>query len=145
MPLHRSLNLKKFIDSIPAPLIKEYSKQKIVDGASPSPNTIDYDFVNKFLDTIQDEDPLFPSRKSKKPLAIMSVNALIKKWTRAINIKGNFGAHSLRKTFGYIQRTQHGVGFEVLARRFNHSSPATTMRYLGIADKEVNGILLNEI
>jgi hypothetical protein len=30
-----------------------------------------------------------------------------------------------------------GVGFEVLANRFNHSSPATTIRYLGITKKEV--------
>ena len=36
-------------------------------------------------------------------------------------------------------------GFEVLAKRFNHGSPADTMRYLGIEDKEVNNILMNEI
>jgi hypothetical protein len=49
----------------------------------------------------------------------------------------NYGAHSLRKTWGYIQRTVYGVGFEILCKRFNHSSPAITMRYLGIEDKEV--------
>lgn len=38
-----------------------------------------------------------------------------------------------------------GVSFEILRKRFNHSSPVVTMRYLGIEDKEVNGILLNEI
>ena len=92
-----------------------------------------------------DEDFLFASRKSKEPLLIQAVNALVKKWTKAINLKGNFGAHTLRKTFGYIQRTMYKVGFEVLAKRFNHSSPAVTMRYLGITDKEVNGILRNEI
>jgi len=92
-----------------------------------------------------DEDFLFASRKSKEPLVIQAVNALVKKWTKSINLKGNYGAHTLRKTFGYIQRTIYQVGFEVLAKRFNHSSPAVTMRYLGIADKEVNGILKNEI
>jgi len=34
----------------------------------------------------------------------MAVNQLIKKWTLAINLKGNYGAHSLRKTWGYIQQ-----------------------------------------
>jgi hypothetical protein len=34
MPRHRSLNLKKFIDSIPEPLIDEYFKQKVGDEAS---------------------------------------------------------------------------------------------------------------
>jgi len=93
----------------------------------------------------QDEDFLFASRKGEGPLTIGGVNRLIKQWARAIHLKGNYGAHSLRKTFGFIQRTKYAVGFEVLAKRFNHSSPAITMRYLGIADKEVNGILLNEI
>ena len=51
----------------------------------------------------------------------------------------------LRKTFGYIQRKKYGVSFEVLCKRFGHSSPSITMRYLGIDDKEINGILLNEI
>jgi integrase len=91
------------------------------------------------------DDYLFLSKKTKEPLKIQAVNNSVKKWCRSINLKGNYGAHSLRKTFGYIQRTKFHVGFEVLAKRFNHSSPAVTMRYLGIQDKEVNGILLNEI
>ena len=70
---------------------------------------------------------------------------MMKTWTRAINLAGNYGTHTLRKTFGYIQRTKYGTGFEVLAKRFNHSSPAVTMRYLGLSSDEVNGILLNEI
>jgi len=32
MPRHRSLNLKKFIDSIPEPLTEECFKQKIKGG-----------------------------------------------------------------------------------------------------------------
>jgi integrase len=92
------------------------------------------------------EDYLFGSNKVKgRPLKIESVNRLVKEWCRAINLKSNYGAHTLRKTFGYIQRTVYGVGFEVLAKRFNHSSPAVTMRYLGIEDKEVHDILMNEI
>ena len=91
------------------------------------------------------EEYLFASRKTKKPLTIQSVNALVKKWTEEINLAGNYGAHTLRKTFGYIQRTEFGVGFEVLAKRFNHTSPAITMRYLGLTSGEVNKVLMNEI
>jgi integrase len=91
------------------------------------------------------EDYLFASRKTQRPLTIQAVNALVKKWTRAINLQGNYGAHTLRKTFGYIQRTKYGVGFEVLAKRFNHSSPAVTMRYLGLTSKDVNDVLMNDI
>lgn len=94
----------------------------------------------------QDSDYLFKSRKgNNKPITIQHVNYLVKKWTRAINLKGNFGAHSLRKTFGYIQRKEFSIGFDVIARRYNHSNPAVTMRYLGIEDKEVHEILMNEI
>ncbi len=92
-----------------------------------------------------DEDYLFPSRKGNRHLQSQAVSKLVKKWTKAINLKGNFGCHTLRKTFGYIQRTVYGVGFEILCRRYNHSSPSITMRYLGIEDKEVHGILMNEI
>ncbi|MDL1977023.1 MAG: tyrosine-type recombinase/integrase [Deltaproteobacteria bacterium] len=92
-----------------------------------------------------DEDYLFAGRKTRGPLTIQSVNALVKKWTKAINLQGNYGAHTLRKTFGYIQRTKYGVGFELLAKRFNHSSPAVTMRYLGLTSKEVNDVLMNDI
>ena len=90
-------------------------------------------------------DYLFASQKTKKPLTIQAVNALVKKWTRTINLKGNYGAHTLRKTFGYIQRTKDSVGIEILTKRFNHSSPSVTMRYLGITADEVNDILMNEI
>lgn len=48
---------------------------------------------------------------------IQAVNALIKKWTATINLNhGNYGAHTLRKTFGFIQRTKYGVGSQVLAK-----------------------------
>jgi len=56
MPRHRSLNLKKFIDSIPEPLVKEYFKRKVGGDAFFSPKAFNYDSVNKFLDAIEDED-----------------------------------------------------------------------------------------
>lgn len=104
--------------------------------------------LRNYLEKVRpdDSDYLFPSRKTKEPLSIQAVNALLKKWTRAINLNhGNYGAHTLRKTFGFIQRTKFGVGFELLAKRFNHSSPTTTMRYLGLTSDEVNEVLMNEI
>ncbi len=89
---------------------------------------------------------LFRSRKGANcPLSVMSTNNLIKSWTTAINLKGNYGTHTLRKTWGYHQRVTHNIGFEVIAERFMHSSPKTTMRYLGIDKDEVHGILMNEI
>ena len=91
-----------------------------------------------------DEEFLFKSRKGENnPITKSYVNQKVKEWTAGM--KGNYGTHSMRKTFGYIQRMHFGVGFEVLCKRFGHSNPSVTMRYLGIEDKEVSGILLNEI
>ena len=106
-----------------------------------------YKVLKNYLDKVQpkDDEYLFYSRKGNKPLQTKSINRLIKIWTQAINLKGNYGAHTLRKTWGYVQRTKHGVGFEIICKRFNHSNPAVTMRYLGIQDKEVHDILMNEI
>ena len=102
--------------------------------------------LDVFLNEAQprDEEFLFKSRKGvNRPITKSYVNQKIKEWTRGM--KGNYGTHSMRKTFGYVQRMQFGVGFEVLCKRFGHSNPSVTMRYLGIEDKEVSGILLNEI
>jgi len=49
------------------------------------------------------------------------------------------------QTFGYHQRVNHGVGFEILCKRYNQSSPSITMGYLGIESKEVYDVLMNEI
>jgi integrase len=103
--------------------------------------------LRNFLEKVEpeDEDYVFASRKGSSHLQSQAVSKLVKKWTRAINLKGNYGAHTLRKTWGYVQRTNHGVGIEIICKRFNHSNPAVTMRYLGIQDKEVHETLMNDI
>jgi integrase len=103
--------------------------------------------LRNFLDRVQldDDSFLFASRKGDSHIQSQAVRKLVKKWTKAINLRGNYGAHTLRKTWGYIQRTVHGVGFEIICKRYNHSSPSITMRYLGIQDKEVHSTLMNEI
>jgi integrase len=103
--------------------------------------------LQAYLDALNpmDDAALFASRKGRRSITVQCVNNMVKKWVNEINLKGNYGAHSLRKTWGYVQRTTYGVGFEILCKRFNHSSPVITMRYLGIEDKEVQNILMNEV
>lgn len=110
-------------------------------------NKVVHKALTKYLEVLEPDshDYLFKSRKGGEALQSQAVSKLIKKWCREINLKGNYGAHTLRKTWGYHQRVNHGVGFELICKRYNHSNPAITMRYLGIKDKEVHGILLNEI
>ncbi len=101
-----------------------------------------------YMDEIdpKDKDFLFRSRKGKNyPLTTYRVTGLVKSWASSLNIKGNYGAHSLRKTFCYIQRMHFGVSWEVLSQRLNHSSPSITRRYIGVQKEEVESILLNNI
>lgn len=111
-------------------------------------NRSTYKALARYLEAAQpgEADFLFKSNKGhNQALTVSTVNQMVKAWARALNIPGKYGGHSLRKTFGYIQRVKYGVGWEVLAKRFNHSTPAVTMRYLGVSDEEVSEILLNEI
>jgi len=55
MPRHRNLNLKKFIDSIPASLLEEYFTHKLGDDQPLSLQAFDYETVAEFIDTNQDE------------------------------------------------------------------------------------------
>ena len=111
-------------------------------------NNVTHKALVKYLQSVpslSSGDYLFKSRKKGKALGSQAVGVLVKGWCAAVNLKGNYGAHTLRKTWGYHQRATHGVGFEIICKRYNHSSPAITMRYLGIQDKEVHGVLMNEI
>lgn len=93
-----------------------------------------------------DDEHLFkPSRNGNKALSIQSVNLMIKGWTKAINLKGNYASHSLRKTWAYQQRVKFRVDLPLIMRRLNHSSPKETLRYIGVHDDEISQVLLNEI
>ena len=104
--------------------------------------------LEEYLGDIEADDKhfLFKSRKGRNyPLTTLTVTKKVKAWTAAINLKGNFGAHTLRKTWTYHQRREFGVSWEVLAKRLNHSSPAVTRRYLGVQDEEVEQVLMNAL
>ncbi len=106
-----------------------------------------YKALQQFLKTYKpsSSDYLFRSRKGNGHISSQSVGRMVKSWTADINLNGQYGAHTLRKTWGYHQRVNYGAGFEILCKRYNHSSPAITMRYLGIEGKEICNLLMNEI
>ncbi|MBN1574824.1 MAG: hypothetical protein JW984_16630 [Deltaproteobacteria bacterium] len=56
MPRHRSLNLQKFVDSIPDTLIEEYFKQIFGSSFPLFFNSFDYDSIIKSLDALHDEE-----------------------------------------------------------------------------------------
>ena len=58
---------------------------------------------------------------------------------REVGLSGNFGTHSLRKTWGYHARMQ-GVDLALIMHKLNHESIAYTKRYLGITDDELEAV-----
>lgn len=63
----------------------------------------------------------------------------IKTICREVGLNGNYGTHSLRKTWGYHARLQ-GVDLALIMHKLNHESIAYTKRYLGITDDELEAV-----
>ena len=105
--------------------------------------------LDKYLAIHREHVPdeyLFKSRKYyNSPLSTYAVTHYVQNWCDEINLKGNYGAHTLRKTWCYMQRTQYGVSWEVLAKRLNHVNPSVTRRYMGVQSEDVEKTLLNVI
>ena len=56
-----------------------------------------------------------------------------------VGLSGNYGTHTLRKTWGYHARMQ-GVDLALIMHKLNHESIAYTKRYLGITDAELQAV-----
>ncbi len=75
-----------------------------------------------------------------KPLKRGQAWKFITSICRQVGLHGNFGTHSLRKTWGYHARMQ-GVDLALIMYKLNHASLAYTKRYLGITDDELQAVV----
>lgn len=57
-----------------------------------------------------------------------------------VGLRGNYGTHTLRKTWGYHARMS-GVDLTLIMDKLNHNSLAYTKRYLGITDDELGEVV----
>lgn len=109
--------------------------------------------ITKLLESapFQDDDYLFRSKRphinspDKQVLTVSSMNRLVKDWCKRIHLKGNFGAHTLRKTFGYHQRVYGNASIPELMQVLNHASQRQTLEYLCIQPEEIKSIYAKEI
>jgi integrase len=93
----------------------------------------------------ENKEPLFQSRKGKKSLCVPYLNSLVKKWRKDINLTGNYGSLTLRKTFGYMHRTVNKTDLPTLMTMVNHSSKKQTLEYLCIQPQEIKSAYLFEL
>lgn len=103
------------------------------------------DAINQLLasKSYQDDDYLFTGQRGR--MTVPYLNYLVKTWCRQIHLKGNYGSHTLRKTWGYIQRTHFGHSLPELMVVFGHATQRQTLTYLCIQPEEIKKIYANEI
>ena len=92
-----------------------------------------------------EETYLFPSRVgTNQPLSVKALHKLVNKWCLEAKLTGNFGTHTLRKTFAYHLYTKHIASnpriLDVLQMILGHSSTTVTLRYIGVTAQEIDGI-----
>ncbi len=111
-----------------------------------------YEVIQLLLATMQDindEDPLFQSRKTGgkngKGLSVATFSVMVKEWCTCIKGNGNYGSHTLRKTFGFMHRTELGTDLPTLMVMFNHSSQKQTLDYLGIQSSDIKDAYMKGI
>lgn len=87
---------------------------------------------------LRDEDYLFTGKRGV--LQVSTVSTMVKTWCQQVGLKGNYGSHSLRKTWGYWQRKERGTAMPLLMEAFRHATQRQTLEYLGIEADEIAAI-----
>ena len=89
----------------------------------------------------QATDPLFPSRKHGRPLQRGQAWQILRDAAQAVGVTDPIGTHSMRKTFGYWA-FRSGVDLTIIQQILNHSSPGTTLAYIGIRRDDRDAVYL---
>lgn len=99
------------------------------------------DYIEKY--PVEDmNEYLFKSRKSGA-ITEKSLWKIIVDATAEAGIEKNVGSHTLRKTFGYHiwhNAQDKEKALVLLMAIFNHSSVATTKKYIGLMDEEIEDV-----
>lgn len=121
-------------------------KKKIVvkEGKTEKSRTIHlaniYEEVNDYIETLQNTQWLFPSRKGDNPITRIQAYRQLNKAAEMAEIETGIGTHTMRKTFGYwyYKQTKDIASLQSI---LNHSHPSVTLRYIGITDEEIENSL----
>jgi len=95
------------------------------------------------LGSVNPDDPVFSSRKTAdgtlQPITRIAAWQMLNRYANMVGLDDGIGTHTLRKTFGY-HLYKKGVALEYIQKMLNHSSPAITLRYIGITQEQLNDI-----
>lgn len=99
-------------------------------------------YINS-LNSYDTEDYLFKSQKGNS-ITVEATHKMLKTMLRDLGIKGNYGTHTLRKSFAYHVYTnniKHNPSIlDTLQKMLNHSSTSVTLKYIGITKQVITDI-----
>jgi integrase len=95
----------------------------------------DYLKQDPYVRRADDESYLFYSRVGDV-MTVPTVTNLVKRWCRAVGLNGNYGSHTMRKTWGFWQY-KRGKPVPLLMEAFGHTTQKQTLDYLCIQAQEV--------
>ena len=92
------------------------------------------------------QTPLFLSRTGRS-LTVPTASNMVKRWCRCVGLKGNYGSHTLRKTWGFHQLRQNQdtrpqMVLPILMQAYGHTSQEQTLEYLCIQSDEVANLFM---
>ena len=89
---------------------------------------------------VHEDAYLFDGSRGPEAIKVSTLNNLVKDWCKRANLKGNYGSHTLRKTWGYMQRTKKNTPVPLLMQALGHATQRQTMAYLCIQEKEIDNV-----
>lgn len=94
-----------------------------------------------------DDAPLFVSQRTRKALTVSPFINMVKRWCKDAHLKGNYGSHTLRKTWGYHQlrgntQTPPHLVLPLLMEAYGHARQQQTLDYLCIQSDEVASLFM---
>jgi len=97
------------------------------------------------MNVVDDDQFIFVNKYGTKPIDKSYVNVKLKELFKKydIHLEGNVSSHLFRKTLGNRALKLNNYSNEsiiLLMELFNHSSPITTKRYLGVRNSEIESI-----
>jgi len=87
-------------------------------------------------------DYIFKSKKGNHPITRQQAYRMIHDTARKVGVLEQIGTHTLRKTFGYHAYVK-GVAISLIQKRFHHTSPAETLKYIGIEHNQLQRLDVN--
>jgi integrase len=89
---------------------------------------------------VDDDAFLFTGQRGTAAIQVSTLNNMVKDWCRQARLKGNYGSHTLRKTWGFMQRKRQDTPVPLLMQALGHATQRQTMEYLCIQEKEIEDV-----